>query len=62
VVGGGLAEMGELLLHPVRRAFAQLVEGAGARPPVPIVAARFGDRAGAVGAAVLARRAAGSPR
>ena len=57
VLGGGLAEMGELLLEPVRRGFDGAVEGGAARPPVQIVAARFGERAGAVGAAVLAARA-----
>ena len=51
VLGGGLAEAGEMLLAPTRRAFAELVEGAGARPEVEIVAAALGERAGAVGAA-----------
>lgn len=55
VVGGGLAEVGELLLEPTRRAFATLVEGSAARPTVRIVAAAFGERSGAVGAALMAR-------
>lgn len=55
VVGGGLAEVGELLLGPTRRAFAELVEGGRARPAIRIVPATFGERAGAVGAAILAR-------
>lgn len=55
VLGGGLVEAGEMLLAPTRRAFAELVEGAGARPEVEIVAAALGERAGAVGAAMAAR-------
>ena len=54
VVGGGLAEAGELLLDPARRAYETLVEGGRARPRVPIVAAALGERAGAVGAALMA--------
>jgi glucokinase len=55
VLGGGLAEAGEMLLAPTRRAFADLVEGAGERPEVQIVPAALGERAGAVGAAMAAR-------
>ncbi|HEY1733666.1 MAG TPA: ROK family protein [Acidimicrobiales bacterium] len=55
VLGGGLAGAGELLLAPTRRAFAGLVEGGDARPAVPIVPAAFGERAGAIGAALAAR-------
>ncbi|MGH9088041.1 MAG: ROK family protein, partial [Acidimicrobiales bacterium] len=55
VVGGGLAGVGELLLGPTRRAFAELVEGGRARPAIGVVPATFGERAGAVGAALLAR-------
>lgn len=55
VLGGGLVEAGETLVAPTRRAFAHLVEGAGARPDVEIVAASLGERAGAVGAAMAAR-------
>lgn len=55
VLGGGLGEAGEMLLAPTRRAFAHLVEGAGARPEVEIVPAALGERAGAVGAAMAAR-------
>ena len=49
VIAGGLAEAGEILLGPTRRAFAELVEGGGARPEVEIVGAAYGERAGAVG-------------
>lgn len=54
VVGGGLVEAGEVLLEPTRQAFEELVEGAAVRPPVKIVAAALGSRAGAVGAGLLA--------
>lgn len=54
VVGGGLVDAGDLLLEPVRRSFAELVEAVDVRPVVPIVAATLGPSAGAVGAALLA--------
>ncbi len=55
VVSGGLVELGDLLLDPLRDAFGDHLEGAPYRPPVPIVAAALGERAGVVGAAALAR-------
>lgn len=55
VIGGGLAEAGEMLLAPARRAFAHLVEGGPSRPGIEIVAAELGERAGAAGAAIAAR-------
>jgi glucokinase len=57
VLGGGLVEAGDVLLAPTRTAFRQLVEAAEHRPPVDIVAAALGERAGAIGAALLARDA-----
>jgi glucokinase len=55
VIGGGLAAgAGDCLLEPARQAFAALVEGGSLRPPVDIVAAALGERAGAVGAALVA--------
>ncbi|QXC62304.1 ROK family protein [Aquihabitans sp. G128] len=54
VIGGGLAEAGDLLLDPIRAAYAELVMGADHREPVPIVQAALGERAGAWGAALLA--------
>ena len=54
VVGGGVAEEGELLLDPARRAFWDTVEAADRRPEVPIVVAELGNEAGAIGAAALA--------
>jgi glucokinase len=53
VIGGGLIEMGEMLLAPVRAAFASLVTGAAHRPEVAIVPATLGEHAGAIGAASL---------
>ena len=55
VIGGGLADAGELLLEPVRTAYAGLVLAYEHRPPVRIVAAELGADAGAIGAALLAR-------
>lgn len=59
VLGGGLMQAGELVLGPTREAFAAAVEGARARD-VRIVAANFGERAGAVGAALWALGAPGT--
>jgi glucokinase len=55
VVSGGLVELDDVLLAPLRRAFDGRIEGAAHRPAVPILAAELGGRAGVVGAAVLAR-------
>ena len=56
VLGGGLVEAGEVLLAPVRAAFDELLDGADHRPETGIVAAELGEHAGAIGAALLARR------
>lgn len=53
VLGGGLVEAGELLLGPVRTAFAGLLTGASHRPGIAIVPATLGEHAGAIGAACL---------
>ena len=55
VIGGGLAECGEALLAPTRGAFSRLLEGVHHRPEIPVVAAALGERAGAIGAALLGR-------
>jgi glucokinase len=55
VLGGGLVEAGDVLLTPARDAFKDLVEAVEHRPPIRIVPAELGERAGAIGAAVLAR-------
>jgi glucokinase len=54
VLGGGLIEAGDVLLLPTRRALAELVEAAEHRPTIRIVPAKLGERAGAIGAAVMA--------
>jgi glucokinase len=59
VVGGGVADLGEPLLVPLRRAVSretQASEAAGGpgRPEPGIVLAALGPRAGAIGAALLA--------
>jgi glucokinase len=55
VVAGGLVELGELLFGPLRDAFRRHLEGLEFRPPIQVIPAELGERAGAVGAAVLAR-------
>jgi glucokinase len=55
VISGGLVELGVLLFGPLHDAFRRHVEGLDYRPPIPIVPAELGERAGAVGAAILAR-------
>ncbi|HJV03754.1 MAG TPA: ROK family protein [Actinomycetota bacterium] len=57
VVGGGVAEEGDLILDPARRAFLDAVEASGDRPEVPILQAALGNDAGAIGAADLALEA-----
>jgi glucokinase len=59
VVGGGVAEEGDLILEPARRSFVRTVEAPEHRPEVPIVAAALGNDAGAIGAAALALELAG---
>jgi glucokinase len=54
VIGGGLAEAGDVLIDPIQRAYDQRAVGAEHRPRVEIVAAELGEHAGAVGAALLA--------
>ncbi|GIG27417.1 ROK family glucokinase [Cellulomonas marina] len=55
VVGGGVAEAGDLLLGPVRQGFTEQLSARGHRPEARIVAAEMGNDAGMVGAAELAR-------
>lgn len=55
VLGGGIIESGAVILEPTRAAFLDLLEGARNRPAIDLVAAQLGERAGAVGAALLAR-------
>ncbi len=55
VIGGGVSAADDLLLDPVRRAFATQLTGRGHRPMLEIRKARLGNRAGLIGAADLAR-------
>jgi glucokinase len=55
VIAGGVVEAGEVLIDAVRRAFAARIVAPEHRPPVEIVGAQLGERAGAIGAALLAR-------
>ena len=56
VVGGGVSEAGDLLLDPMREAFAGQLVGRGFRPIPEIRRAELGNRAGLIGAADLSRR------
>ncbi|MCB0881162.1 MAG: ROK family protein [Thermoleophilia bacterium] len=53
VLGGGLAAGADLYLEPVRAWFARLLYATDLRPPPDIRVAALGERAGAVGAALL---------
>src|SRR5690606_12713621 len=53
---GRLRAAGDLLLQPVRRAFADQLSARGHRPEARIELAEHGNEAGIVGAADLARR------
>jgi glucokinase len=55
VLGGGLIEAGTVLMEPTRAAFGDLVEAVKHRPEIRILPAALGERAGAIGAALLAR-------
>ncbi|MBF4769024.1 ROK family glucokinase [Nocardioides agariphilus] len=55
VVGGGVSAAGDLLLEPIRAAFARELTGRGHRPLAEVRPARLGNRAGLIGAADLAR-------
>jgi glucokinase len=55
VLGGGVADAGELLLDPTRRSFEARLTGRGSRPVADVRLAALGNDAGLVGAADLAR-------
>ncbi len=56
VIGGGLADAGDLLLDPVQRAYAGLVLAHEHRPAVRLELAALGSDAGAIGAGLLGLR------
>ncbi|HVT20226.1 MAG TPA: ROK family glucokinase [Mycobacteriales bacterium] len=55
VIGGGVADAGDLLLRPARETYAAVVSGRGYRPIADVVGATLGADAGLIGAADLAR-------
>jgi glucokinase len=57
VIGGGLVHAGDVLLGPTRAHFPDLVQAGRLRPTVRIVPADLGEKAGAIGAALLATTA-----
>jgi glucokinase len=59
VMGGGLVEAADLLLPRVRSQLAPYVMASERRPLLEVVPAELGERAGAIGAALLAADAAG---
>ncbi|MFT4471493.1 ROK family glucokinase [Arthrobacter sulfonylureivorans] len=59
VIGGGLCEAGDLLLQPARHALERNLTGRGFRPLADVRLAALGPKAGMIGAADLARAAAG---
>jgi len=61
VIGGGLGSIGETLLDPIRKSTAEARYAAPYVAPPKIVGAEFGERAGAVGAALLALDEVGQP-
>jgi glucokinase len=54
IVGGGVAEVGDVLLSPTRDSFLASVEAPDHRPEVPLLRAGLGNSAGGIGAAALA--------
>jgi glucokinase len=56
VIGGGVADAGDLLLGPAREAFTSHLSGGDNRPHLDIRDARLGNDAGIIGAADLARK------
>ena len=54
VIGGGVSASADLFLPAVMDVLPGLVTGAGHRPLPRIAVAHFGDRAGMIGAALLA--------
>jgi glucokinase len=57
VIGGGVGDAGPVFLEPALRSMDESVSGAAVRRTTPVVPARFGVRAGMIGAAMLARAA-----
>ena len=60
VVGGGVAEAGELLMAPTRRGYRAALARRGDLPVAEVRRAALGNTAGLIGAADLARRSLGA--
>lgn len=54
VIGGGVADAGELLIDPMRSAYGRSLTGRGYRPVATFVRAELGNDAGVIGVAALA--------
>ena len=61
VIGGGVAAAAPLYLPGAVADLSRAITGAGHRPEPRVVVAQFGDRAGIIGAALLAGAAVGTP-
>ena len=61
VIGGGVSAAGDLLLVPAQQAFSRTLTGRGFREEARLVLAYFGNDAGLIGAADLARHAMVEP-
>ena len=55
IIGGGVIDAGELFLAPVRDAMSKYMPFAGTHKSPKIIAAKFGNDAGLIGAAELVR-------
>lgn len=58
VIGGGVSQLGDVLLEPMREAFAAAMPAYGYRPVADFQVARLTNDAGVIGVADLARRRA----
>lgn len=56
VIGGGVAQLGDVLLEPVRTAYETSLPGFGDRPVADFTVAKLGNDAGLIGVADLAGR------
>ena len=59
VIGGGLSELGEKILRPIRESFSKQLPASGFRPVADVVLATHSNQAGVIGAADLARSSLG---
>ena len=55
IIGGGVIDAGEIFLTPVREAMGRYMPFADTHPAPKIIAAKFGNNAGLIGAAILVR-------